>query len=327
MADTLTTYYNLIKPEVGASSDTWGNKTNTNWNSVDSILKTISDIANANTAAIATLAGVVDTKLAKSANLSDVANATTALGNLGGVPTSRAVGSGTGLSGGGDLSADRTLAVVFASQAEAEAGSITDKTMSPLRVKQAITALTPAPTIPRVCTDVFTASGTWIRPAGVDYVEVTVTGGGGGGEGAGQSGYGGCGGGTAIKVCNVTSNVTVTVGAGGAAGSGTNPTPIPTAGGLSSFGSFCTGTGGGGGYTGGGIGIGGDINIRGGDSDIDGGGTVSRGGDSYWQPGRSGNGTSNSGPGAYGSGGAGAASGTNGGSSGGGGIVVVRYVK
>jgi hypothetical protein len=46
-------------------------------------------------------------------NLNDVANASTSLTNLGGVATSRQVLSGTGLTGGGDLTIDRTLSVVF----------------------------------------------------------------------------------------------------------------------------------------------------------------------------------------------------------------------
>lgn len=45
-----------------------------------------------------------------------------------------------GLSGGGDLSADRTLALILASQGEAEAGSEATKAMPALRVAQAIAA-------------------------------------------------------------------------------------------------------------------------------------------------------------------------------------------
>lgn len=51
--------------------------------------------------------------LISSNNLSDVASASTSLTNLGGVPTGRQVIAGTGLTGGGDLSVDRTLYVNF----------------------------------------------------------------------------------------------------------------------------------------------------------------------------------------------------------------------
>ncbi|QIG66101.1 long tail fiber protein distal subunit [Ochrobactrum phage vB_OspP_OH] len=39
MADTQTSNYQLTKPEVGGSPDTWGDKTNNNWDKVDTLIK------------------------------------------------------------------------------------------------------------------------------------------------------------------------------------------------------------------------------------------------------------------------------------------------
>jgi hypothetical protein len=53
----------------------------------------------------------------------------------------RTIFAGTGLTGGGNLSENRTIAVSFATQAEAEERASSEKVMSPLCTGQAITAL------------------------------------------------------------------------------------------------------------------------------------------------------------------------------------------
>lgn len=131
----------------------------------------------------------------------------------------------------------------------------------------------------------------WTKPAGCNNVLVYVTGGGGGARNNDNAyrGAGGGGGGTAIKYIDVSSvsNVTVTVGGGGAAarGSGRGAT-----GGTSSFGSYCSATGGRGGQTDapyegglGGYATGGDVNIPGGGGEMaHGADREGGGGSSFW---------------------------------------------
>lgn len=50
----------------------------------------------------------------------------------------RTITAGTGLTGGGDLTADRTIAADFATEADALAGVATDKVMSPARTMAAV---------------------------------------------------------------------------------------------------------------------------------------------------------------------------------------------
>ncbi len=126
----------------------------------------------------------------------------------------------------------------------------------------------------------------WVVPEGVTKVWVTVIGGGGGGGGVASGavaassggGGGGGGGGGARRLVDLTAleEVSVTVGAPGAGGKSSNGWDGLN-GGASSFGEFCSATGGLGGIgsgsglttpsafsgAGGGIGSGGDLNVRG----------------------------------------------------------------
>lgn len=134
----------------------------------------------------------------------------------------------------------------IAAQPEAEAGTDNTKTMTPLRVAQAIAALGAKSPILQV----FTASGAWTKPTGYSddtMVTVEMWGGGGGANRENSTSYlaGGGGGAYAMgrfRLGDLASSIAVTVGAGGAgrsasSGAGAN-------GGNSQFGTLITAYGG-----------------------------------------------------------------------------------
>jgi hypothetical protein len=111
---------------------------------------------------------------------------------------------------------------------------------------------------------VFTSGGTWNRPAGVRFIRVQVVGGGGGGSGHGESGGAG---GYSERILNVDGISSVSVGVSGDS-SGNFYSGAGGGGGSSSFGPYCSASGGYGAnqnnqHSGGlaGVGSGGDLNI------------------------------------------------------------------
>jgi len=95
----------------------------------------------------------------------------------------------------------------------------------------------------------FTANGTWIRPAGVNTVLVIMQGGGGRGarQPASWTFSSGAAGHVVAAYVNVSGNVWVTIGLGGAAVASGNATLAGAAGGITSFGTLLSASGGEGG--------------------------------------------------------------------------------
>jgi len=183
------------------------------------------------------------------------------------VATQKAVKAYIDTSGGANASETVRGIVEEATDAEVTAGTATGASgaklfVTPAKLATRLTTIL-APTI-----QVFTAGGTWTKPAGLKAIIVELVGSGAGGRTAGSSTVGGGGGagGYSRKIVLASAlgaTESVTVGAGGA---------INTAGATTSLGSHCSATGGGapgvdsthskGGA--GGVGSNGDINIQGG---------------------------------------------------------------
>ena len=133
------------------------------------------------------------------------------------VPETRTLTAGTGLTGGGDLSADRTFAVTYGTSAGTAAEGNDSR----------ITGAAKSANV-----QVFTSSGTWTKPDGAKSVKVQLLAGGGGGgagrkdstAGAVRCGGGGGGGGSLVNITVPAAlfgaTETVTIGAGGNGGAG-----------------------------------------------------------------------------------------------------------
>lgn len=77
MADTTTTTYSLVKPEVGASEDTWGTKLNTNLDDLDDLLDGTSTLLGPKLNSNATIVDATDGTKAAQFVVSGITTATT----------------------------------------------------------------------------------------------------------------------------------------------------------------------------------------------------------------------------------------------------------
>jgi hypothetical protein len=254
MADTTTTNLGLTKPEVGASTDTWGTKINTDLDSIDALFdagpvlkKTKGGTGTATPALVAgTNIGITNSwpnqTIAFSGTLPVASGGTNGTAS----PTAGGVAYGTGSA--------------YAFNSAGTAGQVLTSSGS-----SAPTWGTPTVVSQPNCTVYTSGTNTFTVPTGITKIMVEVWGGGGG---AAISQFGGGGGGYSKGILSVTpgNTITATVGAGGTGGQALGSSG--DAGGTSTFSSISATGGAGAGSVGGsgsgGTGSGGSIlNLKG----------------------------------------------------------------
>lgn len=147
MADTITTNYAFVKPDIGGSTDTWGDKVNDNFDSIDATIKSVANSVVTVSNSLSTLASTVSgisTSLSYKADASSVYTK----GEVDGFRTTdqNAAKNASNLTTG-TVADDRLparlqsgSALSLVDQPDAEAGVENTKAMTALRTKQQIDA-------------------------------------------------------------------------------------------------------------------------------------------------------------------------------------------
>ena len=210
MADGTTTNQSFVLPEVGASEDTWGTKLIANWSALDTLIGGVNatevailDGATVTTAELNILDGVtataselnaldgitatvselniLDGVTATAAELNILDGVTATAANLNLLAGATATGTGTLVFGTSPTITTPTLTspvintavtgTALASTAEAEAGTATNKLMTPVTTAAAIAAATPSKTVRAMCG----FNGTSATPISVEANGLNVT--------------------------------------------------------------------------------------------------------------------------------------------------------